>query len=334
MIKKIYLVFIRDFRVNFRDFLALYIILAPVILGVGINLLVPSLNETTVRLAMLEGEDAEKVEYLEQFAIVELFPDLEAVTERLEKRDNIVAIVPEGESSYILAQGNEPEGVVDFARLLNSYHLLDIQIEDATVEFKSFGLTESPLKKILVNVVILMTSVLGGMMISINIVEEKMDKTISAINVSPISQKAFVLGKSMMGLFLAVYGTIAILFITGYGDVNMGQMMVALLGVTSLTLLIGFIEGVINDDVMNAAAGIKMVFLPIMAAVAAAELLSEQWQILFYWIPFYWTYKGNAAILSYTASWPQIFSYTLIVIVISTLVYRFLAPRIRKGLSM
>ncbi len=334
MLKKIWLVFLRDVKVNFRDFLALYIILAPVILGVGINLLVPSLNETTVRLAMLEGGEVSKVEYMEQFAIVELFPDVEAVTERLEERDNVIAILPEGKNPYILAQGNEPEGVVDFARLLNSYHEMDVQIDDTNAEFRSFGHNDPPLKKMLVNIVILMTSVMGGMMISINIVEEKMDKTISAMNVSPISQKGFILGKSMMGVFLAVYGTIALLWTTGYGDVNMGQMMVAVLAVTTLSLLIGFIEGVINDDVMNAAAGIKMVFLPIAAAVAAAELLSDKWQVLFYWVPFYWTYKGNKAILSYSASWPQILGYTVIVIFLSAIVYRILSPRIRKGLSM
>ena len=108
---------------------------------------------------------------------------------------------------------------------------------------------------------------------------------------------------------------------------------VSIIAVTLLSLLVGFIEGVSNDDVMNAAAGIKLLFLPLGAAVAAAELLSEQWQVLFYWIPFYWTYKGNDAILSYSASWPQIVSYTAIVLVLCAAVYYFLAPKIREGLA-
>ena len=180
---------------------------------------------------------------------------------------------------------------------------------------------------------ILMTSVLAGMLISINIVEEKVDNTVSAINVSPISRVGFILGKSMSGIFLAVYGAVAILWITGFSDVNLGQIALAIISVTLLSILIGFIEGINNDDVMNAAAGIKMLFLPLGAGVAAAELLSEQWQILFYWIPFYWTYKGNDAILSYSASWPQIIGYTAIVLALCTAVYYFLAPKIQKGLA-
>jgi len=220
MLRKIWTVFIRDFKVNTRDFLALYILLAPFIFGFGINALAPSVNDSTVNLAMLEIDDPGKVEYLEQYGKVELFQDLDALTARVEKRDNIIGILPEGEGSYILAQGNEPEDVTDFAKLLNSYHQLGLSVDQTTTEFESFGRTEPPLKKMLVNISLLFTAVLGGMMISINIVEEKMDNTISAVNVSPISRVGFILGKSMMGIFLAVYGSIALLWITGYTDVN------------------------------------------------------------------------------------------------------------------
>ena len=333
MLKKIWSIFMRDLKVNLRDFLPLYILVIPVIFGFAINALAPSVNDTTVSLAMLESDDPAKVLYLEQFAKIELFSDLGEVEQRLEERDNIVAVLPEGENSKILAQGNEPEGVLVYAKMLNSFHELDLNVEETTAKFESFGRTEPPLKKMLVNISLLMTSVLGGMLISINIVEEKMDNTISAINVSPLSRAGFVFGKSLMGIFLAVYGSIALLWITGYGNVNVGQTILAIGAVTLLSVVIGFIQGVVNDDIMNAAAGIKTLFLPIGAAVAAVEVLSDKWQILFYWIPFYWTYKGNEAILSYTATWPQIIFYTTIVLVLSGIVYVILAPKIRAGLT-
>ncbi len=333
MFSKIWSIFMRDIRVNTRDFIALYILLFPIIFAVGIQLLAPSVNDTTVRLALLESDDPAKAEYLEQFASVELFADMEALTTRVEKRDHTVAILTEGDTSYILTQGNEPESVTEFAKMLNSFHALGLDVAETTAEFKSFGHSESPLKKMLVNISLLFVSVLAGMMISLNIVEEKMDNTISAINISPISRVGFILGKSMMGLFLAVYGSIALVWITGYGDVNFGQMLLAIFAVTLLSLVVGFIQGIANNDVMNAAAGMKMMFLPVGAAVAAVEILSDKWQILFYWVPFYWTYRGNDAILSYSATWPQIISYTAIVLALSGIVYYFLAPKIQKGLA-
>jgi len=42
MLKKIWTIFMRDFKVNLRDFLALYILLIPVIFGFGIRALAPS----------------------------------------------------------------------------------------------------------------------------------------------------------------------------------------------------------------------------------------------------------------------------------------------------
>lgn len=333
MIKKIFSIFGRDLKVNLRDFIALYILLVPIILGVAINLLTPSVNDTTVNLAMLSSDDAGKVTYLEQFASVELFESNEEINNRLEDRDNIIAILPNGNDSYILTQGNEPEGIVEFAKLLNSFHALDLDVSETTVTFESFGLTEPPLKMMLVNLVLLMISVMAGMMIAINIIEEKMDNTVSAISVTPVSRVGFILGKSMMGIFLAVYGPIALLYLTGYGDVNMGQMLVAILAVSVVSILIGFIQGIAHDDVMDAAGSIKMLFLPIAAAVAAIELLSDKWQVLFYWIPFYWTYKSNVSILSYTASWSEVVGYTSVVILITALAYYKLAPKIQKGLS-
>ena len=333
MLKKIFAIFVRDVKVNLRDFIALYILVVPILLGFGIKLLAPSVNDTTVRLALLEGDNSEMATYFEQFAKVELFSSVDDIHERIERRDNIVAILPDGDSYFIQTQGNEPESVVELAKVLNSFWELDMDVAETTAVIETFGRTEPPLKKMLVNLLILMTSILGGMLIAINIVEEKVDNTVSAINVSTVPRVGFILGKSFIGMFMSIYGTIAILWINGFSDVNLGQIALAIVSVTFLSILVGFVEGISNDDVMNAAAGIKMLFLPLAAAVAAAELLGDKWQPLFYWIPYYWSYKGNDAILSYSATWPQIVLYTVIVLGLCGIVYYFLAPKIRKGLA-
>jgi len=100
-----------------------------------------------------------------------------------------------------------------------------------------------------------------------------------------------------------------------------------------ISVLVGFIEGINNDDVMNAAGNMKMLFLPMFGAIAAEELLADKWQPLFYWIPFYWTYKGNDLVLSNKGSWIDIIGYSGIVFGISVVVFLVLAPRIRKGLE-
>ncbi|MGM0641938.1 MAG: ABC transporter permease, partial [Thermotogota bacterium] len=187
--------------------------------------------------------------------------------------------------------------------------------------------------KMFVNIAILLNTVLGGMIIGLNIVEEKSDNTISAINITPVSKFQFILGKSLIGLIMPLFGSLVILFMTGYTDINFGQVVLTVIAASFISMLIGFIQGLTSDDVMSAAAGIKVLFLPMIAGVAAKEFLSEAWQRLFYWIPFYWTYTANDEILSYSSTWLNIVLYSIIVVSISFIVYLILAPKIRKGLS-
>lgn len=333
MIKKIWTIFLRDLKVNKRDFLALYIIVFPIFFAIGINLLAPNINDTTINLALIEGENSAQVDYFKDFAKVEVFKDVEAIEKRVAKRDNIIGILPEGDDYYILNQGNEGEGVVVFAKALLTFYEQDVQISNTNAEIIEFGRTVPPLKKILVNIGILFISVLGGMLIAFNIIEDKVDRTIRAIHLSPVSRKVYIIGKSMTGVLLPIYGTIVLIWITGFGNINIGQIMMITLVSTILSLLIGFIEGIKNDDVINAATNIKMLFLPMGAGIVAIELLSDKWQKFFYWIPFYWSYKGNDSVLSQSATWQQISLYSVIVLGLSGIVYAYLAPKIRKGLE-
>jgi hypothetical protein len=334
MLKKIWAVFIRDLRVNTREFITIYLLSVPILFALAINALAPSINDTTVKLAMVEGENPAQVEYLEDFARVKLFKDADAVTERVERRDHWVGIVPDGDGSYyIMTQGNESEMVTEYARALQALYTLDATVDESNAEIIEFGMDTPPLKKMLVNIAIIFSSVLGGMIIAINIVEEKADNTISAINVSTLPRMGFILGKSLIGLLLPIYGSIALILITGFSYVNLGQMALVVLSATFLSLLIGFAEGLANDDMMTAAASFKMIFLPVAAAVAVSEAVADKWQWTVWWIPYYWTYRGNDAVLSESATWPQILLYTGIILAICGLAYLFFAPRIKEGLA-
>jgi len=333
MLKKIFRVLQKDFKSSRRDFMALYIMVAPILIAVAITLFTPGLNDTTVNLAMLESDDAGHIEYMEQFAKVELCDSVEAMEARVEKRDDIAALVPSGDDYEIVIQGNEPEVVEGFTKMLRALYELGSTKEETTAQMLSFGHTVPPLKTMLVNMLISMTIMLAGMLIAISIVEEKADNTINAINVTPVSQTGFVIGKSLFGGLTALVGIIIGLFITGYGDVN--WLMVIMVGISSmiLSLVVGFIQGLASEDLMEAAANVKMIMLPIAGSIAGYELLADKWQWTMYWSPFYWAYKANMAILSKTADWPTVLLCTGMVIALSLVVYFLSLPKIRKGLS-
>lgn len=333
MLKRIFAIFARDIKVNTRDAMSLMIIIIPLIMAVGINLLSPGVNDTTVNIAVVEGENTQQAKYLDDFAHVTRLEDEDAVRQRVQERDNIVGILAKNDSYYILTQGNEPESVVEFAKLLNVLYESDAKIEDARAEIIDFGRTVPPLKKLLVNSILLFNTVLAGMLIALNIIEEKSDRTVRAINVSPISRSAFIFGKSLIGVVVAVVSSIICILITGFYDVNIGQIALVVLSSTGLSLMVGFIQGINSDDVMEAAGSVKLMFLPLAGSVVGYELVTGNWQIFFYWSPFYWAYRANDMILSKSGSWPELILYVGIILVICGGVYALLAPKIRKGLQ-
>ena len=333
MVKRIWIIFMKDLRVNLKNFISVYIFVVPIIFAIAINLFTPGINDTTINLALLEGENPEQVAYFKNFAEVELFEDIDSIKNRVKSRDDIVAILPEEDKYYLMPQGNEPERVIELAKMLNAFYESDMQIENTNVEIKDFGRTVPPLKEQLVNTAMLFISILGGMLIAINIVEEKVDNTISAINLTPTDRTTFILGKSIIGLLLAIFGSLVLILITGFSNINFIQLIIVIFVSTLLSLMLGFIQGLNNNDIMNAAGSIKLLFLPLIAGVLAIELLADKWQKFFYWNPFYWAYKGNDAILSQTGSWNEILFYAGMVLLLSGIVYLFLAPKIREGLE-
>lgn len=334
MIRKILLIFQRDMKTSVRNFITLYILVVPVMFAIMINVFSPGINDTTVELALLEGENPQQEEYFGQFAKVEVYETLEDIEARVMKRDNIVAVLPDsGDGYFILRQGNEPDYIIDYVRNLTAFDHYDIGMEDTTAEIVDYGREIPPLKKIMVNVAIIFTSIMGGMIIAINIVEEKVDNTISAINLSPVSRLGFIAGKSLIGIFVPIVGSFILIFFTGFRDINYFQALL-MVGTTCLiSLSVGFVEGINNDDVMTAAGNMKLLFMPLFGSIAGVELLADKWQPLFYWIPFYWAYKGNDLVLSNTGEWLEIVKYSGIVLLIGVIVFLFLAPRIRKGLE-
>ena len=333
MLKRIWTIFARDLKVNIREFLTLYMMIIPLILAVGINFLSPSINDTSVNLALIENENPEQAAYFDDFAHVELFSDEERVEDRVRSRDDVVGVLPKDNGYYIMTQGNEPESIVGYAKLLNVLYESDVQLEDARSEIIEFGRTVPPLKKMLVNVLLLLISMLAGMLIAMNILEEKVDNTVSAINVTPTSRKAFILGKSFTGMFVALFSSIACLLITGFYDINLGQAALVVFSSTILSLLIGFIQGLNSDDFMEAAGSVKLLFIPMAGSIAGYEFVTGNWQIFFYWSPFYWAYRANDMILSKSGTWPQLLLFIGIILVICGVVYALLAPRIVRKLQ-
>lgn len=334
MLRKMLLIFGRDIRVSMRDFMSLFMMVIPILLAIGVNFFAPGIEDTTVNLAFVRGQNPAMAEYLKEFAHVQEFDDVDAVEARVLRRDHVIGIVGEGQDAYILTQGNEPDGVVEFASLLKTFAEFDRQKSDSTTVIKDFGIRTPPVKMLWANMGILLVMVLAGMLIALNIVDEKMDNTISAINVAPISRLAWIFGKSLTGVALSLIGCVAMVLILGIaGNVNFIQLLIFVFIATLISIMIGFLQGLNSDDMMTAVASTKMIMLPLAASVAGYEFLASNWQWILYWSPFYWIYRGNIAILNGDMTWLNLLFHGGIVLLITAVIFAWMAPRIRRGME-
>ena len=320
-------------KVTTREAMTLLIFAFPLIFSIGINLISPGINDTTVNVAMVKGQDNAQAAYFDSFAHVQLLGDADAVKDRVQGRDSVVGIVQEGAGFTLLIQGNEPQLVVDYAKIIKTLYESDIRLEDARAEIIDFGRTIPPVKKLLVNMLLLMNTVLAGMLIALNIVEEKTDRTISAVGVTPLSRSAFIIGKSLLGMVAVFIMSALSLLITGFVGINFWQAALVIFTSTILSMMIGFAQGVSSSDVMEAAGSVKLIFLPLAGSVVGYELVAENWQVLFYWSPYYWAYRANDMILSQSGSWPQLLLSVAVILVVCAAVYAVVSPRVKKGLQ-
>jgi len=321
----------RDLKAGMRDFLVVYLILAPILLSLILRFFVGGMAESPLRVAVLD-DGSMLVTELARFVHVESFATRPALVERVERIDDVLGVWATSEGHELIAQGNEMPGTDTVLRNILRRIQAGNNALPVVVSVRDIGYGLSPLKLQGGLLLIILTTVFGGMLILLNLIEEKMSNTISAVNVCPASRIEFVLGKGLLGFLTPIVGSAAAVYILGFRDFDLGMFVISVVSLASISLVIGFAIGVTNDEPISGIAAMKGVFVPVFASVLGAMFLAERWHFVLYWSPFYWGYLSMNAILLGEATWRQILQNSAIILAITGLVFAALRPRIERGL--
>lgn len=333
MLKKILNVTGTDLKVGLRDAIIVYIIVIPFALAFILRALTASVGGITVNVAVDNSVPTEMVTYLEGYAGVERFDSYERMISRVEHTDDVfgLSLGPDGYRVY--QQGNETRGTVDILDfIVTSFENRDLEIP-VTVRVSDVGWTLSPMKQFGGSLLIIFMSVLGGMIILIALVEEKSTNTLAAMNVSPMRRSEYVIAKGLPGFLFPILHAVGILAILNFGRLDYLMVLVTVLSIAIISVLVGFMIGVTNDNVIGAIASLKMLFVPVLASVFGGIFLSARWQPLLYWSPFYWAFRSMDAIILREATWGMIGLNTALILVITGVVFALLNKRIQQGLN-
>jgi len=331
--KKIFAIVSRDIKSGTRDWLVVYLAIAPILIALVLKALIPGVSDTTLNVVLLEDTPIEVQEHIEAYAKVTYVDSQDELEERVLRIDDVFGLNIVNDEYEIVAQGNEVYNMVQlFSSVIDQYRYKDLEI-DVEVISSDLGWTMSPLKLQGTIIVMMFTTVLGGMLIVLNLVEEKMSNTISAINVTPTSKLELIAGKGLLGFLLSIFGAYVSIFILGFAGIDYAMLAVTIFSVAWISVIIGFGIGVVNEEPISAVASMKMTFVPVLASIFGAMYLPAKWMFVLYWSPFYWAYINMKDILMQEAIWSELLLNNGIILVLTALVFVALRPRIKRGLN-
>lgn len=331
--KKILAVFLRDLKSGTRDFIVVLLIVMPFILALALRILASGVGNTSLNLVVYEDENEEVVEFLNLYASVEEVKNYKDFEERILRKDDIYGVEFNDNKFVITNQGNEMEEMTEaLGLLIGRYDNENIDIP-INVEFSDIGWDESPLKLEGASLLIIFNTIFGGMLILLNMVEEKMSNTLNSVSVSAISRIEFLIGKGLLGFIIPIIASIGAVLILDFRTINYPMLILSLICISLISLILGFAIGIHNDDPIAAIASMKIVFVPVFVSIFGAMFLSSAWQRILYWSPFYWAYLSIKAILENDATWNLILRNSSIIIIITAFVFLLLKKRIKRGFN-
>jgi ABC-2 type transport system permease protein len=329
--KNILNIVMRDIRSGIRDWLIVYLFIAPFLLAFILRLLIPGTGDSMIHVVVAENDPL--ISVIEQYARVETVKTEEEIRERVLRMDDAIGVVSLDRSYRIVMQGNEPAysaGLLSslLERISNPNTKLPIEIRLSDIEWEV-----SPLKLQGGALLIILSTIFAGMFIVLNLVDEKMHNTLRALNVTPVSRFQLVAGKSVIGLLYPPISCTIAAWILGFSGLNIPMFIFTVFTISLISIIIGFGIGTVNDDPIAAVASMKVVFLPVLASFFGAMFLSPKWQWILYWSPFYWAYKSVNAILLQEAIWSRLILHSSLIVLITALVFLALRKRIQNGLE-
>ncbi len=299
MLRRIVNLLARDLLYGTRENLLIYSVTAMLLLAVGAQLFLPSLEHSQITFAVDASVPPGVSEQLRAYGRVELHDDRRGLRERVLGFDDVPGIYYADGQYVVMLEGNESE----YIRQLPGLIIDRILAEEDMVDLSTFSLgrERSQLREILAMFFVMSMFLVGGMFIGLSIVEDRQSGTIRALAITPLRVSEYVIAKSTLGsLVITVCILTVATIILGPSAINYPQLLLWILSSLGVAISIGFLIGLTCSNVINAIAVIKVNALLITGVTLAFLSIPEQWKWLLYIFPNYWPVEGLDRMLIHT----------------------------------
>jgi ABC-2 type transport system permease protein len=332
-IRRILSVARRDLLSSLRDRLLGYLMLAPLLLGVGLRFFLPSIGAASLSFALGPGVGAEVVETIRTYGAVSLHDDLAALEERVAAGDDVAGIARDAEGGlYVILQGDESHDTVELSQAI--VRAIEHGLAPSVVVTESdIGAVRSPVATYGFIMLAMTSLMMAGFVIGFNVIEEKESDTLRALTVTPLRRGEFIAGRSLVGVAMPLLHLVGLGWILGVANVDWG-MLAATIAATSLSgILLGFLIGVLSNNQMSGIANGKVLFMLYSIAPVGAMVLPESRAFLLYWAPTYWGFRAMQGIVLGEATWGWLAGLLAALVGVTALYAVGISRRVRVGLT-
>lgn len=290
MFKRVSNILAKDLLCSMRESILVYSVGAMLVMAVGTMFLLPSLEQMEVTIAVDDSVPQELVYELEAYGRVEQYSDHELLRKRVLGFDDVPGIYKIDGEYVVLLEGNEE----DYIRKLPGVILDRIFMEEAVELFTvSLERERAPVREYTTLFFLMSLFLVGGMFIGLSIVDDRQSGTIRALAVSPVNVLEYMIAKSALGLLLVVASSLVVAtIILGPGAINYPLLLIWIVASLGLTVLIGFLIGLISNNVIAAIAMIKVMAMFITGVILAFLFIPDHLKWLLYVFPNYWSVEG------------------------------------------
>jgi len=288
MVRRIGSLIRKDMAVGLRDNIMLYLLVTPLLMALVMRLFLPTVQAAKPTFAVDRQMETGTLEALHSYGRVELYDGYDAVRARVERLDDVIGIVPEGGTYKIIAEGNEAG---ELAAMTETVLARIVEAEPlAAFDRVNLARAGTNMRGITASLLLLSTVLLAGIFTGFAMIDERENKTVSALAVSPLRLSEFVAARVLLVLgFGLIIGILSSLTFIGR-QADYAKLAVGILCSGGLGLIIGFVIGGLAQDQISGIAIVK-VFMIFMTGIPIASLfVPAAYRLVFYPFPNYWSF--------------------------------------------
>ena len=277
----------RDFIRATRDNILLYIILSPLALAAAAALLLPSVTTSELRgyvdPATHEALGAE----LRELGPVSVLGDEEAVRKKVLEDGNAYGLLADNGRYRLILEGDEG---VSYENSIAERITGPLLAGGDTAEDDE-GRRRAMIKGYVIVLILMTTMMLGGMTAGFLIVEERAQKTLATMSVSPVSIIDYMLSKSLMSFMIPLVMGVFVTLMTLGTDWSPAKYLLASAAGLPMGIMVSLLLGYFADSQITALAVVKLMMPALLTLPILSVFIPRNLGFLFWVFPNYWMFK-------------------------------------------